>query len=82
MQHQSDVAAVITDMAMPVMDGPAMIHALKAIDPDIRIIASSGHTVSEGVARALSTGVRHFIPKPYTASDILEALQELLGKAS
>jgi two-component system, cell cycle sensor histidine kinase and response regulator CckA len=80
-QHQPDVAAVITDMVMPVMDGPAMIFALEAIDPDVRIIASSGHTVGEGVTRALDAGVQHFIPKPYRADDMLAALQELLGKA-
>jgi PAS domain S-box-containing protein len=79
-QHQPDVAAVITDMVMPVMDGPATIFALKAIEPDVRIIASSGQTVSEGVARALDAGVQHFIPKPYRADEMLAALQELLGK--
>jgi PAS domain S-box-containing protein len=79
-QHQSDVAVVITDMAMPVMDGPATIFALKAIEPDVRIIASSGHTVNDAVAQALSAGVQHFIPKPYTADVMLRALEELLGK--
>jgi YesN/AraC family two-component response regulator len=71
---------VITDMAMPVMDGPATIHALRAIDPDVKIIASSGHTVTDAAAKALGAGVQNFIPKPYTAETMLRALQELLGK--
>ena len=79
-QHQPDVAAVITDMAMPVMDGPATIHALRAIDPDVKIIASSGQTVTDAAEKASSAGVEHFIPKPYTAEMMLRALQELLGK--
>ena len=79
-QHQADVAVVITDMAMPVMDGPATIFALKAIEPDVKIIASSGYTMNDGVSAALSTGVRHFISKPYTAGAMLAALEDLLGK--
>ena len=79
-QHQPDVAAVITDMAMPVMDGPATIHALRAIDPDVKIIASSGHTVTDAAGKALTAGVQNFIPKPYTAETMLRALQELLGR--
>jgi len=79
-QHQPDVAAVITDMVMPVMDGQATIFALKAIEPDVRIIASSGHAAGDSVARALNAGVEDFISKPYTTDTMLRALEALLGK--
>ena len=69
-----------TDLAMPVMDGPATIHALRAIDPDVKIIASSGHTVTDAAGKALAAGVQNFIAKPYAAETMLRALQELLGK--
>ncbi|HEX3866650.1 MAG TPA: PAS domain S-box protein, partial [Gemmatimonadaceae bacterium] len=35
--HRGEIAAVLTDMAMPVMGGPATIIALKAIDPTVKI---------------------------------------------
>src|SRR5204863_5336465 len=38
-QHHGEIAAVITDMMMPVMDGAATIRALMRIDPQVRIIA-------------------------------------------
>jgi len=79
-QHQPDVAAVITDMAMPVMDGQATIFALKAIEPDVKIIASSGHAAGDSVAKALNAGVEDFISKPYTTDTMLRALEALLGK--
>jgi CheY-like chemotaxis protein len=47
------VAVVVTDMAMPIMDGPATILALKALNPEIRIIGSSGLASQEGMARAV-----------------------------
>ena len=40
--HPHEVAVVITDIMMPVMDGPALILALRRIDPKVRIIAASG----------------------------------------
>ncbi|MBC8039226.1 MAG: PAS domain S-box protein, partial [Opitutaceae bacterium] len=72
------IALVITDMMMPVMDGAATIHALTKINPDIRIIAASGITANGGVAKAASLGVKHFLPKPYTASTLLKILRQVL----
>jgi PAS domain S-box-containing protein len=73
-----DIAAVLTDMAMPVMDGTATIAALKAINPAVKIIGSSG--LDSGVK--VSAGLRHFIPKPYTAETLLNALRDVLHEKS
>ncbi len=77
-RHQRDIAVVLTDMAMPIMDGPALILALKAINPEVRIIGSSGLASHSGVAKAVGAGVKHFIPKPYTAETMLKTLSEAL----
>ncbi|HEY4306704.1 MAG TPA: PAS domain S-box protein [Gemmatimonadaceae bacterium] len=76
--NRSEVAAVITDMAMPVMDGPATIIALKSLDPNAKIIATSGFATDEGLAQVEMAGVRDFVPKPYTADILLKTLHELL----
>ncbi len=76
--QQQEIAAIITDMVMPVMDGPATIVALKAMNSDVKIISCSGHTSEGGVAKATNAGIRHFIPKPYTAETVLNALHEVL----
>jgi CheY-like chemotaxis protein len=77
-QHHASVAVVISDMAMPVMDGPSMIVALKAINPEIRIIGSSGFATNDGVARAVGAGVGRFVSKPYTAETLLQTLHQVL----
>ena len=41
-QHKNEIAVVLTDMMMPIMDGPATIHALMRINPAVKIIAASG----------------------------------------
>ena len=76
--HQADIAVVLTDMMMPVMDGLATIQVLMSINPQVRIIAASGLNIKDMVARAMSAGVKHFIPKPYSAETLLKTLAEVL----
>ena len=72
------VDAVLTDMAMPVMDGPAMIAELMAIDPEVKVVASSGLTSGGTVTDALAAGVTEFVSKPYTAETLLTTLHRVL----
>ena len=76
--HKDKIAVVLTDMMMPVMDGPATIHVLMRMNPQVRIIAASGLSVKDMVAKATSAGVKHFIPKPYTAETLLRMLHTVL----
>jgi PAS domain S-box-containing protein len=77
-QNREGIAIVLTDMAMPIMDGPATILALKALNPKVKIIASSGLATECDTARVIEAGVKQFVPKPYTAETLLTALAETL----
>jgi PAS domain S-box-containing protein len=78
-KQKDDIAAVITDMMMPVMDGPATIRALRSMRPEVRIIASSGlHGRGNDSHSASIASVGHFLPKPYTAETLLTALRRVL----
>jgi PAS domain S-box-containing protein len=79
-QHRDRIAVVITDMAMPVMDGRSTIAALHAMNPRLRIIASSGQENAGAASQAADAGVRHFLLKPYTAEAVLMTLAEVLGQ--
>ncbi|MEP7000486.1 MAG: PAS domain S-box protein [bacterium] len=76
--HQTEIAVVITDMAMPVMGGPATIAALMAFDPTVKIIGSSGMTGGDGTRNAVGSGTIHFLPKPYSADALLGAIGRAL----
>jgi PAS domain S-box-containing protein len=80
-QHQAEVAAVITDLMMPVMDGTVTIQVMRRMNPEVKIIAGSGIATDGTAARLASLGVKQFLPKPYTAQKVLTALHELLGTA-
>ena len=74
-RQKDEIALVLLDMMMPVLDGPATIHALEEINPEIKIIAASGLTSESQIA---SSTVRLFLPKPYTAEKMLNAIHEVL----
>ena len=77
--RRNEIDVVVTDMVMPNMDGPATVSALKAINPEVKIVGSSGWTSTGGMDKATSAGLRHFIPKPYTAETILNTLHDVLN---
>jgi PAS domain S-box-containing protein len=72
--HHADIAVVLTDMAMPVMDGQALVAALRVIDPGVRVIGSSG-LVPVGGFGAVG---EYFISKPYTALRLMQAVHAVL----
>jgi PAS domain S-box-containing protein len=78
-QHQRQIAVVITDMSMPVMGGAATILALRAINPLVKIIGSSGLSNANVNAQAADAGVVRFIAKPYLAEELLKALHEVIA---
>jgi CheY-like chemotaxis protein len=75
-----EVAVVITDMMMPVMDGAATIQVLKCINPSVRIIAASGLELAENIAKATSAGVFNFLQKPFTARALLFKVREVIDE--
>ena len=77
-QHQEEIQAVITDMAMPIMDGLATIRALQRIQPAVRVIAVSGMAWDKPVAEAIGNSVKAFLQKPFTAETLLRNVAEVL----
>lgn len=78
-EHQAAIAVVLTDMTMPIMDGPAMIAQLVKMNPAVRIIATSGIVAHGELARHNGSGIAHFLPKPYTAETLLNSLRMVLA---
>lgn len=72
------VKAVLTDMAMPHMDGLGLGRALRQIDPGVPIIAMSG-LVNEAQSADLEVlGIRSFLSKPFTAEKLLCTIADAL----
>ena len=81
-QHQRDVSLVITDMAMPGMDGPALIAALKKLNPSVKIICTSGLGSSSEKNSVSELGVHAILSKPCNSRIILQAIQDALATST
>ncbi len=81
-QHRNEISLVLTDMMMPVLNGPATIHALMRIDPAVKIIATSGLNSNGDLAKLSGVAVKHFLAKPYTAETLLKAIRVTLSELS
>ncbi len=81
-QHKFD--AIISDLRMPVMDGPALYEALERELPSYlnRIIYVTGDTLSSHVHDFLNAHAVPVVEKPYRLKDIRRALSELLKNAA
>lgn len=75
---KNEIAAVLTDMVMPFMDGPATIRALQRMNSKVRIIAASGLGAGQRAGEGALEGVSVFLNKPYTAEKLLKALAQVL----
>ena len=75
-QHAT-IAAVVSDIAMPGMDGPALVRVLRRIDPGVRIMGMSGHGENAGNTNS-PWDIPKFLSKPFTVEKFLATLSELL----
>lgn len=79
-KHLAEVRLVITDISMPVMDGVALVRALKTLNPAVCIIVSSGLATDEAMKKAKESGSSGFIQKPYTAETLLKIVDKSLSR--
>ena len=79
--HKAEIRLVITDLMMPIMDGMVTIRALRKMNPEIRIIASSGLANPVNVAELNKIGVEVLLEKPYNTEKLLNAVATALNKS-
>jgi two-component system, cell cycle sensor histidine kinase and response regulator CckA len=80
-QHKTEVSVVLMDMMMPELGGEGAIKTLKLLNPQVKIIATSGITANQGLAEAAGAEAS-FLSKPFSAHDLLNILHGVLTKDS
>lgn len=73
-RHKDDIAVVLTDIAMPLLDGPGMIRAIRRSSPGVKIVAMSGLMNPDQTAELETLKVSAFITKPFAAEKLLTTL--------
>ena len=78
-QHQSEISAVLLDMTMPQMDGKTCFAELKKINPDVRVLLSSGYSEQEIHKLFADQMPAGFIQKPYMPESLQQKMEEILS---
>jgi len=69
---------VIMDMIIPGMSGKEAYDGLKKIDPEIKVLLSSGYSISGQAAEILEQGCNGFIQKPFKLRELSVKIREVL----
>jgi two-component system cell cycle sensor histidine kinase/response regulator CckA len=77
-RHEHPVDLVILDMVLPKSDGKKTFEQLRKINPDVRVILSSGYDVDDRVKEVLDRGALGFIQKPYHIETLLNMVRKVL----
>lgn len=75
--HADEVALVLTDMRMPVMDGTQTLAALRQVRPLVHLIVATG--IGDDPRAAEVDGPVRRLAKPYSTEALLAAVHEVLG---
>ena len=75
-KNMDSVKAMIIDNMMPVLDGKSAVTALRRMETDVKIIATSG--LQDEVRGAFSEQIDAFINKPFTGEKLLKTVYEVL----
>ncbi len=75
-RHKNEIAAVITDIDMPFMDGIALTAALRKMSPALRVIVSTGDA---DMPELPGLNVNAILTKPYASATMLRALHTALS---
>lgn len=80
-QIGKQIGLVILDFFLPVMDGDAVFDELRALNPEVAVVLSSGFAEQSKLGNMLAQGLKGFIPKPYTREKLLEQVRSTLEAA-
>jgi len=80
MKNRKEIDLVVLDMIMPEMGGGDAYDRLKEINPDIKVLLSSGYSINGQATEILERGCSGFIQKPFSVGDLSKKIRQILDK--
>lgn len=79
-ENSNKIDLVILDLVMPGMGGGETYKVLKSINPDIKVMLSSGYNIGGEAAEIMKYGINDFIQKPFTMTKLSYKIRNILEK--
>jgi two-component system cell cycle sensor histidine kinase/response regulator CckA len=79
--NRDAIAITILDMVMPGLGGGETYDALKSINPDVKVLLSSGYSSAGQATEILKRGCNGFLQKPFNIGALSEKIREILDNS-
>ena len=79
-ENPGEIDLVLLDMIMPKLGGHGAFYQIRAVDPNIKILLSSGFVAQEAVDDLLANGAAGFLPKPHRIKTLAEEIRRILDE--
>jgi two-component system cell cycle sensor histidine kinase/response regulator CckA len=73
-----EIVLLISDVVMPMMDGPTMVREARKTRPDLKILFMSGYA-EEQLRNSIDIDNVAFLPKPFSVQELAEATRRAIG---
>jgi len=77
--RSDEIDLVLLDMTMPRLSGAEAYARIRSIRSDVPTLLSSGYNEQDATSRFAGKGLAGFLQKPWTAQDLVEAVERVLG---
>ena len=77
-RHQDDIALVVMDMVMPVMGGEELFEALRAFNPTVKAVITTGYPLHEEGKQLLARGILAWLQKPLNQTQLAHTIHRVL----
>ena len=81
LREGEQISLVILDLIMPEMGGDKCLEEILAINPDAKIVISSGAAVEGKKKVTIESGAKGFVSKPFQLWDMLKTVRQVLDSA-
>jgi PAS domain S-box-containing protein len=76
-RNRDEIDIVVLDMVMPNMGGGEVYDRMKEIDPDVKVLLSSGYSIDGEATEILKRGCNGFIQKPFNMKELSGKIKEI-----
>lgn len=79
-ERKADISLVILDLIMPEMGGKECLDELLKLEPQVKVLMASGFTLDASTRKAIETGSRGFVSKPFQLDKLCQAVRRVLDE--
>lgn len=81
-EKRNEIDLVVLDMIMPGLSGAETFDRLRQINPDVKVLLSSGYSLNGEAQSIMSRGCNGFIQKPFHLEQLSKKIREILHESS